>query len=214
MRPRIYVLAGANGAGKSALIGRALTNAGGEWFNPDTYARELIRREPGDWASANLRAGVEGIRLFRLALAHGHDYAFETTLGGRTMVRKLVTAARSHDLIVWFCGLSSVDLHLERVRTRVGQGGHDVAEEQVRRRYAAAPRNLIALLPHVAHLQVYDNSTTVPVGAPIPDPQLVLDMTASALLYPRASHLDQLRRTPTWAIPIVEAALQLHGRRR
>lgn len=212
MRPRIYVLAGANGAGKSALVGRALTNAGGEWFNPDTYARELTRRERCDWASANLRAGVEGIRLFRVARELGHDHAFETTLGGRTMVRKLMTAAGSHDVIVWFCGLSSVDLYLDRVRTRVGQGGHDVAEVLVRRRCAAAPRNLIALLPHIAHLQVYDNSLTVPVGTPIPDPQLVLDMTASALLYPRASHLDQLRHTPSWAIPIVEAALQLHER--
>lgn len=207
-RPVLFVLAGVNGAGKSSVGGRAFVRARRAWFNPDTYARQLIEAEGCDRAAADRRAGAEGIRQFREAIASTRSYAFETTLGGRTMVRKLMAATHTHDVVVWFCGLASVDLHMARVRARVAQGGHDIAEAQIRRRYVTAPRNLIALLPHVSHLQVYDNSVTVPIGHPVPDPQLVLDMTSSAIRYPRADTVAELQQTPHWAIPIVEKALQ------
>lgn len=209
----MYVLAGVNGAGKSSLLGRGLSDAGQAWFNPDAYAMDIMAREGCDWPTANLRAGIEGIRRFRAALSSRRHYAFETTLGGRTMVRKLIAAAETHEVVMWFCGLSSVDLHIARVRARVTQGGHDIAEAQIRERYVTAPRNLITLLPHLTQLQVYDNSDTVPIGQPVPDPRLVLHLASPTLLFPHADNVDELQRTPPWAIPIVEAALQLHERR-
>jgi predicted ABC-type ATPase len=213
VRPRLYVLAGVNGAGKSSLLGRGLSDTGQAWFNPDAYAMDIMGREGCDWPTANLRAGIEGIRRFRAALSNRRDYAFETTLGGRTMVRKLMAAATSHEVVMWFCGLSSVDLHIARVCARVTQGGHAIAEAQIRERYVTVPRNLITLLPHLTHLQVYDNSDSVPLGLPVPDPRLVLHLASSALLFPHADDLHELQQTPPWAIPIVEAALQLHERR-
>lgn len=213
MRPRIYVLAGVNGAGKSSVIGQSLTSAGVGWFNPDTYARQLQQREECDWSTANVRAAVENIRRFRAALSDGHDYAFETTLGGQTMVRKLIAAASTHDIIVWYCGLDTVGLHVSRVHSRIEQGGHAIPARLIGQRCVTAPRNLIALLPHLSRLQVYDNSATVRAGEPLPDPRLVLDLTATTIIHPRAHRPEQLRLTPAWAVPIVEAALQLQERR-
>jgi hypothetical protein len=70
-----------------------------------------------------------------------------------------------------------------------------------------ALRNLIALLPRVAHLQVYDNSAGAAIGAPIPDPVLVLEMQNGRLVWPAPDDVATLCQTPDWAKPLVEAAL-------
>lgn len=57
----------------------------------------------------------EGVRRLRRAMDEGHDYAFETTLGAQTIPRLLLDACAQHRVAVWFCGLSSVELHLQRV---------------------------------------------------------------------------------------------------
>ena len=169
-RPVLYVLAGVNGAGKSSIGGHLLTRAGLAWFNPDSFARELRAATGQDPAAANAAAWAEGMRRLDDALAQGRSHAFETTLGGRTVPARLVAAARTHDVLVWFCGLASPELHIARVRARVARGGHDIPEATIRARWPAAVANLIALLPHLAQVQVHDNSATVAPGEAVPDP--------------------------------------------
>ena len=84
------------------------------------------------------------------------------------MPARLVAAARTHDVLVWFCGLASPELHIARVRARVARGGHDIPEATIRARWPAAVANLIALLPHLAQVQVHDNSATVAPGEAVP----------------------------------------------
>ena len=60
MRPFILVLAGVNGAGKSSVGGAILQDHGLTWFNPDTYARELVRELGIDSTDANARAWQYG----------------------------------------------------------------------------------------------------------------------------------------------------------
>ena len=55
-RPVLYVLAGVNGAGKSSVGGHVLTQAGMTWFNPDSYARELMQLRGGALQEANGQA--------------------------------------------------------------------------------------------------------------------------------------------------------------
>ena len=98
------------------------------------------------------------------AIANGHDYAFETTLGGNTIPATLLKAAVSHAVLMWFCGLDSPEHHLARVRFRVSQGGHDIPEVKIRERYIASIQHLIALLPSLTRLHVYDNSVDAIVG--------------------------------------------------
>lgn len=208
-RPVLYVLAGVNGAGKSSIGGHALTRAGLTWFNPDTFARELIMATGCDQEAANSHAWAEGVRRLDEAIAGGQSYAFETTLGGRTIAAKIRAAAATHDVIVWFCGLDSPERHLARVRARVSQGGHDIPEAKIRTRYPQAQRNLIALMPHLSHLSVYDNSTEAAIGDTVPDPVLVMELEQGRLVQPSADDPAALGRTPDWAKALVEAAWSL-----
>ena len=206
-RPVLYVLAGVNGAGKSSVGGYLLQQAGLGWFNPDTFARELVIETGCRQEQANAMAWQEGMRRLDVALEHGHHYAFETTLGGNTVPSRILAATRTHDVIIWFCGLTSPEQHIARVQARVAAGGHPIAETRIRERYPAALENLIALMPHLAHLRIYDNSVQADDKGVIPDPWLLAEMQHGKLIWP----LDMvtLQRTPTWAKPLLEAALLL-----
>lgn len=206
-RPVLYVLAGVNGAGKSSVGGHLLEQDGMTWFNPDTFARELMAATGCDQAQANGAAWQEGMRRLEEAVANSRNFAFETTLGGHTVPTRIAAASATHDVLMWFCGLSSPELHIARVRARVQAGGHDIPEARIRERYPAALENLIALMPRLAHLKVYDNSTQAAPGASIPDPILVAEMQAGKLVWP--VDLEGLRQTPHWAKPLVEAALAM-----
>ncbi|OZI23886.1 hypothetical protein CAL26_10770 [Bordetella genomosp. 9] len=205
-RPVLYVLAGINGAGKSSIGGHLLTEAGLAWFNPDTFARELVRQSGYEQSEANIAAWTEGVRRLDDAIARRRTYAFETTLGGHTIVKKLIAAAATHDVLVWFCGLRDAEQHIARVRQRVAQGGHDIPEERIRQRCRTSLQNLLGLMPHLALLSVYDNSVDVAVGAAVPDPRLVLRMEAGRRVFP--AMIADARHTPDWAKPLVEAAFQ------
>jgi predicted ABC-type ATPase len=206
-RPVLFVLAGVNGAGKSSIGGHLLEQRKLTWFNPDTFARELIAASGCDLTTANVHAWNESLRRLNEAIAGGHSHAFETTLGGHTVAERIAAATRTHDVMIWFCGLATPDLHVARVRARVAAGGHDIPEARIRERYPQALKNLIALMPGLAHLRVYDNSAEVTIGSPIPDPLLVLEMLSGRLMWPAPDDVDALRATPAWAKPLVEAAL-------
>ncbi len=207
-RPVLFVLAGVNGAGKSSIGGHLLERRGLTWFNPDTFARELVAASGCDQATANGHAWSESLRRLDEAVALGHDHAFETTLAGHTIAERIAAACDTHDVMVWFCGLATPDQHVARVRARVAAGGHDIPEDRIRERYPRALLNLIGLIPALAHLQVHDNSTDVPAGAPVPDPVLVLQMEQGRMTWPSPGDVEALRQTPDWAKALVEAALR------
>lgn len=206
-RPFIFVLAGVNGAGKSSVGGSLLREHGLDWFNPDSYARELITRMGLDVESANGRAWQYGRDQLQNAIRQASNFAFETTLGAKTIPNLLIEAAATHDVIVIYCGLASPELHLERVRFRVTHGGHDIPEAKIRERWNTSRLNLIRLLPFLQRLQVFDNSAAADSDGNIPDPVLVLEMIDGQTLFPDDSDLDALAGTPTWARPVVQAAL-------
>jgi len=214
IKPAIRVLAGVNGAGKSSLLGQQLRNESGRlldqevcWFNPDDYARELADGTGMELARANIEAWNEGLRRLRYAIAERCNYAFETTLGGRTLSAELIRAAASHDIHMYYCGLPDVETHLRRIAARVARGGHPIPEAKVRERFTASPRNLIRLMPHLASLNVYDNSREANPDGIAPDPELVLMLADGKMVYPETS--GQLAATPDWAKAIVMAALDL-----
>ncbi len=208
-RPFLYVLAGVNGAGKSSVGGHVLREAGLDWFNPDTFARGLRELSGLSQAEANAQAWQEGVNRIRDALDQGRNHAFETTLGGNSIAALLHEASHSHDVLMWFCGLSSPEQHIARVQARVRSGGHPINEADIRRRWPLAQQNLVRLMPVLAQLQVYDNSADAAPGEAVPDPQLLLQMEDGQLLYPEPDNLAQLAATPAWATPLLEAALRL-----
>jgi predicted ABC-type ATPase len=207
---RLYVLAGTNGAGKSSIAGAMLRAAGGEHFNPDEVARMLRARSPGlAQTEANAAAWQVGKRLLERAIAERGHFAFETTLGGRTIAGLLERAATAGlEVRVWYIGLADADLHLARVRARVARGGHDIPEAQIRARYDASRLNLVRLLPRLAELRLYDNSLEADPHAGVPpEPRLILHVVRGRIV-----HAVPPGQTPGWTKPIVAAAMKLAGR--
>lgn len=205
--PRIYVLAGVNGAGKSSIGGAAFRGFGGEYYNPDEAARALMAATPGlGQTEANGLAWGQGRRLLERAIAEQLDFAFETTLGANTIPRLLAeAAAKGFDVFVWYVGLANPELHLERVRSRVRRGGHPISEKDIRRRFEHSRLNLIHLMPKLAALRVYDNSADAdPAAGRRPTPVLVLHMENGKIL-----NRKDLARAPEWAKPVVASALKL-----
>ena len=205
--PRIYVLAGVNGAGKSSLGGAAIRESGGDYYNPDEAARSLMAADPRlGQTGANSRAWLIGKKLLEKAIADRLDFAFESTLGANTIPALLREAAlQGFEVHVWYVGLSRQELHIARVKSRVRKGGHDIPEADIRRRYEHSRLNLVDLLPHLAVLRVYDNSADAdPAKGVAPEPVLVLHMERGKIL-----NAADLPNTPEWAKPLVAAALKL-----
>ena len=206
--PVLYVLAGVNGAGKSSIGESEFRSQGSPVFNPDTIAQQIRLLHPSiSLTLANAHAWQIGKSLLEQAIAGGHDYRFETTLGGRTIAQLLEKAARSgHRLRIWFCGLASPDLHLRRVQSRVAHGGHDIPEDKIRERWTRSRENLVRLLPLIDHLRVYDNSKdTDPAEGLKPEPVLLLEMKRGKITAPA-----DLSGAPEWAKPVIAAAIHLH----
>jgi predicted ABC-type ATPase len=204
-RPTIHVLAGTNGAGKSSIAGAGFRRAGADYFNPDEAARRVVAADPGlTLEEANSIAWHEGKRLLECAIEKKLELAFETTLGGNTIAALLQRAAEAGlDVRVWYAGLSSPELHIVRVRSRVAKGGHDIPESKIRERYDQSRANLIRLLPWLTSLRLYDNSEEGDPATVGPKPKLILHLDEGRIV-----QVLPMSEVPRWAKPIVTAALE------
>jgi predicted ABC-type ATPase len=201
----IYVLAGTNGAGKSSVLGEMAIAAGAEFFDPDEATRRILEVNPGaPLDEANAAAWNQGRRLLERAIDEHLDYMFETTLGGNTFVGLLHKAlAAGLEVRMSYVGLASPELHLARVAARVAKGGHDIPEAKIRERYDKGREHLVALVPDLTEMRLYDNSTPGdPDAGMAPRPTLLLHMTTG-----RITTLCALDEVPAWAKPIVVAAI-------
>jgi predicted ABC-type ATPase len=184
---------------------------GAEHFNPDEVAIRIRSANPAlTQAEANSEAWHQGKRLLQRAIAERLNFAFETTLGGNTIPALLRSALPAGlEVRVWYVGLSSVELHIARVRARVEKGGHPISEAKIRDRYDRSRFNLIRLLPRLTEFLVYDNSDEADPGAgEHPEPKLLLHMASGKII----SSCD-LQSIPEWAKPIISAALKSAVRR-
>lgn len=158
-RPSIVILAGPNGAGKSTVAPALLRGAlaVNEFVNADVIASGLSAFDPD---SAAMAAGRVMLARMRELAAHRNSFAFETTLASRTFaswLRELRTSGYEVHLV--FLWLSSADLAIERVADRVRNGGHNIPDDIVRRRYAAGIRNFFDLYQSVTTSWVLYNSS-------------------------------------------------------
>jgi len=161
--PQLIVLAGPNGAGKSTAAPELLRDVFHmrTFVNADEIARGLSAFAPDRAALAAGRVMLARLRVLEQARS---DFAFETTLSGigarRLIQRSLGDGYQVHLVYLW---LRSPELALDRVRTRVAAGGHDVPAVDVRRRFA---RGLTAfateLRGSVTTWRAFDAGTTPP----------------------------------------------------
>lgn len=162
-RPRCVVIAGPNGAGKTTFARKYLPGIARlvHFVNADLIAGGLSPLKPELAAIAAARIVLREID--RLA-ADRLDFAFETTLSGRTYVRKLeVLKQAGYQIEIVYLRLDSVELALRRIDARVRQGGHDVPKIDVIRRFKRGWENFRNVYqPMAESWAVYDNSGASP----------------------------------------------------
>ena len=194
-----------NGAGKSSIGGAMIRAAGADYYNPDEAAREIRNGNVAlGQREANGLAWGKGRDLLRRAIDERKDFVFESTLGAHTIPAMLAQAADAGARVhVWFVGLDRVERHIARVRARVKAGGHDIPEQDIRRRYDTSRENLVWLMPKLASLHVYDNSIEAdPAAGKAPQPRLLLHLEGGRIVGP-----GDLGATPEWARALVAKAM-------
>jgi predicted ABC-type ATPase len=152
------VIAGANGAGKSTFTrGRYPRFSQLPLLDPDAIAKtSQVKNEP----SSPLQAGRQVLRLAAAFLDERRSFSLETTLSGKSYLQMLVRARElGFDVSLVYIGTESVEINLARVASRVLDGGHDVPEADVRRRYARSFANLPTAIQRVNRVVLFDNST-------------------------------------------------------
>lgn len=140
--PNLYIIAGPNGAGKTTFARKFLPLYANceEFVNADLIAAGLSPFAP---ESVAIQAGRLMLERVRSLAARRVDFAFETTLSGKTYVRLLrELKAEGYQTHLAFLWLRNVELSVARVARRVQQGGHHIPEDVIRRRFNLGLRNL------------------------------------------------------------------------
>ena len=161
---RIIIIAGSNGAGKTTFAREFLPKEAGcpVFVNADLIAAGLSPFEP---ATAAIRAGRLMIEEIESHVRERRSFAFETTLSGRRYARMIPQwQGIGYSIKLVFLYLQDVRIAIERVQVRVRQGGHDVLEDVIRRRYEAGWRNFQQNYKRLVDTWVvYDNSGDAPL---------------------------------------------------
>jgi len=161
---KIVIIAGPNGAGKTTFAREFLPNEAGcpMFVNADLIAAGLSPFFPE-------RAAMQGGRLMleqiKAHVKKNENFAFETTLAGRSYSHLIPTwRSRGYRVKIIFLKLPSVDMAIARVAARVAQGGHNILESVIRRRFALGWENFVNVYrPLADDWQVYDNAGDAPV---------------------------------------------------
>ena len=157
--PRVVVLAGINGAGKTTASRDLLVNVLKipVFTNADAIARGLNSLNP---ESEAFLAGTIMLDWMRELAEQRRDFAFETTLAARTYAPWLKgLKAAGYEVYLYYYWLRSAEFALARVALRVRSGGHPIPDSDVLRRYGRSVKNFLELYRGVAdEWEVYDNT--------------------------------------------------------
>lgn len=161
--PKIVIIAGPNGSGKTTFARDFLPKeAACPYFvNADLIAAGLSPFVP---AAAAIKAGKLMLQEIKGYAARRDSFAFETTLSGFGYLRHIKDwRANGYHVTLFFLTLPSIEMAIARVAERVSQGGHDIPEAIIRRRFVTGVRNIYAhYRDSVSAWAVYDNSGEKP----------------------------------------------------
>ena len=162
-QPTCYVIAGPNGAGKTTFALRYLPEITGcrNFINADLIAAGL---SPLDPSRVQLAAGKTLLREIKTHVAKGEDFAFETTLSGRSYMRLLKELrSKGWKIVLFYLWIPSAEFSRLRVQQRVEAGGHDIPADAIARRYRRTVSNFLNVFtPLCDEIMCYDNSLLEP----------------------------------------------------
>ena len=162
MEPRMYIISGCNGSGKTtasyALLPQLLECR--QFVNSDEFAKSLSPFSP---QSASIAASRLMIRKIRYLVQRREDFCIETTLATRSL-KSIIEDAHSHGyrVTVFYMWIASPDLAVERVKARVAAGGHHIEEDTIRRRYFLGLHYLFREYMPICDRWILADNTTIP----------------------------------------------------
>jgi predicted ABC-type ATPase len=186
--PFLTVLAGPNGSGKSTLTGKLRFEGRENLLDPDAIAKRI---DPANPSRAAVAAGREVILRTREYLKSGTSFSIETTLSGGGYLETM-KVARDRGFVVrlvYIC-VGNPEKNVQRVRARFAQGGHDVPDEDIRRRYVRSLANLPAALRLAHQAWLHDNAGD--------EPRLVLETRDGVVVW-------KSDKEPEWVARVIEA---------
>ncbi len=136
---QLLVIAGPNGAGKTTFAEEARRATNAKYLAADAIAAEL---RPDAVDTVAIEAGREFLRRLSDDISRGEDLIVESTLSGKSLLRHIASAKQSgYVVLIFFTYLDAADSAVARVKARVAKGGHNVPEQDVRRRFGRSIRN-------------------------------------------------------------------------
>lgn len=163
MSKNLYIIAGCNGAGKTTASFTILPEILDckEFVNADEIAKGLSPFQPEKVA---FEAGRIMINRVNELLLLNENFAFETTLATKSYKSKVINAQKkNYTVTLLFFWLENVDLAIERVKTRVLEGGHNIETAVIHRRYKNGIKNLFEIYLSIAdEVMIFDNSVGKP----------------------------------------------------
>jgi len=159
MKKNLYIIAGCNGAGKTTASFTILPEILDckEFVNADEIAKGLSPFQP---EKVSFEAGRIMLKRINDLLETDENFAFETTLATKSYKSKISEAkSKNYNVTLLFFWLQNVELAIERVKTRVTEGGHNIETEVIKRRYINGIKNLFEIyLPIADEVMIFDNS--------------------------------------------------------
>ena len=157
--PKLYIIAGCNGAGKTTASFTILPEVLGckEFINADEIAKGLSPFQP---ESVAMQAGRIMLARMDELLQKGETFAFETTLATKSYKQKIELAqANGYEVTLLFFWLDSPNIAKKRVAQRVAEGGHNIPLETIERRYYNGIANLFTIYIDMVNIcYIFDNS--------------------------------------------------------
>ena len=160
----VYIIAGPNGSGKTTFAKLFLPDYVNcpNFVNADLIAQGLAPFEP---RAAAIKAGKLVLQQIHEYARRGVDFAFETTLSGKSYVSLLTELkSKGYTCHLFFLWIPSPELAIARIKDRVAEGGHHVPTVDVRRRFARGINNFFNLYESLLDSwMLFDNSKTKPM---------------------------------------------------
>ena len=129
----LYIIAGANGSGKSTLAETILEKCNLKFLNADDIAREI---SPDAIDKVPITAGKIYFKRLNEYFNKNISFAVESTLSGNNIFRIISRAKQqNYKIILIYTFLKNCSICIERVKNRVKNGGHNVPEKDIIRRY-------------------------------------------------------------------------------
>ena len=169
----LYIIAGANGSGKTTFAKEFSKNKNLNFINADEIAKELDSK---NLTKYKFKAGKLFFQQLKSNLGSNRSFVIETTLSGKYLVKYIEQAKQlKYRVVLIYLFLEDPEINIERIKNRVFNGGHYISDEDVVRRFYRSKKLFCNLYKNIVSTwYIYYNSNEF--FEKIADNKVILDI--------------------------------------